>query len=107
MSVKVKLSDEPGEKEFSVTQIRNAIKKSITKSASKPKPIKFDSKLLAHNILSKRTKENISFRDVQLSHGIGKAQLWALEIGKAKPSIDTMVAVLSWLGHDANKYFHS
>jgi hypothetical protein len=68
-------------------------------------PVKFDYKQLSADILAKREKEDLSFTDVQNSHGIARHILFSIEAGKMVPSCVNFAAVLTWLGKPANTYF--
>jgi len=78
-----------------------------TKKAKKVKPlkIKFDYKSLSADILAKREKEDLSFSDVEKSHGIARHILFSIEAGKMVPSCVNFANVLAWLGKPANTYF--
>ena len=68
-------------------------------------PVKFDYKTLSADILAKREKEDLSFSDVENSHGIRRHILFSIEAGKMVPSCVNFAAVLTWLGKPANTYF--
>lgn len=57
-----------------------------------------DYRSLAKNIVEKRQKEGLGLREAAAQSGVSYSTLNRLERGTAKPDIDTLKSVLSWLG---------
>lgn len=67
--------------------------------------MKFDSKLLAKDVLAKREKDNLTFRAIQKTSGIKPSQLYGIEAGNTIPTCDTLANILTWLNQPVEKYF--
>jgi transcriptional regulator with XRE-family HTH domain len=65
----------------------------------------FNLKKMAKDILAKRNKEDLSFRQIETKTGINKAILYRIEAEKGAPSIDVLPDICNWLGVDVQTYF--
>lgn len=68
-------------------------------------PVKFHAKEFAADMLQKREKENISFRDLAKKTKIPMATLYRAE-AKDNIKIDTLVALINWIEKPLSKYFY-
>lgn len=69
------------------------------------KKLTFDRAALAKAILAKRTKDDLSFGQIQDSHGIGKSKLHAMEDQAHSPNSDTLAIVCDWLDVNPGIFF--
>lgn len=81
--------------------------KAVKPKAGKPKisKVKFDYKQLSADILAKREKDNLSFSDVEKSHGIARHIVFSIEAGKMVPSCVNFANIIAWLGKPSGTYF--
>lgn len=87
-----------------------AIQKKAPKAVREPKapkfkPLVFNRKQFAHDILYKREQENISFRAFTEQTGLPWSVLYGFEASRNVPNADTLGVILAWLGADASDYF--
>ena len=82
-----------------------------TKTKSKPKAKKketslvFDLKQFSKDILAKRTKDDLSFRDIETSTGINKATIHRIETGDTVPGVTVYGHIVAWLKKNPADYF--
>lgn len=89
------------------TEITAAAPKPKTRKPKTKKPPKvvFDLKSLSRDVLAKRVKDDISFRQAEKKTGVVGHILFSIETGKQIPSCVNLAKVLTWLGKSSNTYF--
>lgn len=67
----------------------------------------FNLKKLAKDILAKRTKENISFRDItkQLKSKVHFSSVQRIEDATQMPSAETLGVLCDWLSKPVSEYY--
>lgn len=69
--------------------------------------LKFRAKKLSKAILDKRTKDNLSFRNIQDQSGIDKSTLQRIEDGAAVPNVETFASICHWLNKPITEFIHA
>lgn len=69
---------------------------------------KFNQKKLAADILAKRVKDNLTFRQLDKAtelRGVSYSQIQRIETGQVMPAADTLAMVCNWLSKPVSNYF--
>jgi predicted transcriptional regulator len=71
------------------------------------KTIRFNYAKLSKDILTKRQKEDLSFRTIAKVAKINATLLYRAEVGETVLSCGNFAKIVSWLGNDVSDYFTS
>lgn len=85
--------------------MKSTIKTPDSQKKDKPKVLFFDDKLVARDMIQKRTDESLSVREAAKACGLKTiSTYWAMEAHSRVPQVDSLLKVLNWLGKPVETY---